>query len=66
MSMIQGNNLLSSMTAAQAVKYQRELQEEVTAKRINESTAEKLAKATKNCELKGMSYEEFRQKMGEY
>lgn len=66
MSMIQGNNLLSSMTAAQAVKYQRELQEEVTSKRINESTAEKLAKATKNCELKGMSYEEFRQKMGEY
>ena len=48
MSLIQGNNLLSSMTAAQAVKNQRELQEEVTAKRINESTAEKLAKATQN------------------
>ena len=66
MSMIQGNNLLSSMTAAQAVKYQRELQEEVTAKRINEGTAEKLAEAVKNCGLKSMSYEEFRQKMGEY
>jgi len=66
MSLIQGNNLLSSMTAAQAVKNQRELQEEVTAKRINESTAEKLAKATQNCGLTAMSYEEFRQKMGEY
>lgn len=66
MSMIQGNNLLSSMTAAQAVKYQRELQEEVTAKRINESTAEKLADRVKNCNLQSMSYEEFRRKMGEY
>ncbi len=64
MSLIQSNNLLGSMTAAQAVKYQRELQEEVTAKRINESTAEKLAERVKNCRMQPMSYEEFRRKMG--
>ncbi len=65
MSMIQGNNLLSNMAASNAVKYQRELQEQAVAEQINRTTAEKLQTATDGCRMTAVSWEQMMQEMGE-
>ena len=65
MALVHGNNLLSNMGAAQAVKYQRELQDEVIARSLNEQTEAKLSNAVANCNPQPVSYEEAMAKMGE-
>lgn len=65
MALVHGNNLLSNMGAAQAVKYQRELQDEVIARSIMEQSVTKLDAAVANCDPQPVSWEDSMSKMGE-
>lgn len=62
---IYGNSLLSDMAAMQAVRYQKELQDEAVARSINDSTYERLHEATKGSSPQAVSFEAAMQKMGE-
>lgn len=62
---IYGNNLLANMAATQALKYQKEVQDEAIAKEINNTTYDNLHSATQNWQAQGMSFEERMHKMGE-
>ena len=62
---IYGNSLLSDMAAMQAVRYQKELQDEAVAKSINDATYEKLHEATHGNSPQPLSFEAAMQKMGE-
>lgn len=65
MALVHGNNLLSNMGAAQSVKYQRELQDEVLSRSIMEQSVTKLNAAVANCDPQPVSWEESMSKMGE-
>ena len=62
---IYGNNLLSDMAAIQAVKYQKEIQEEAMARSINDTTYEKLHAATQGSTPQPVSFDTAMKKMGE-
>lgn len=65
MATMQSNNLLANLVAMQAVKYQRELQEEAIARALIEQSVTKLQTATEGCNPQPVSFEEFMSAMGE-